>query len=261
MWSHAFVQQNRAGTRVNELILPNFNFTFICFLYVLGIYLWDCETHIIFVGLTENSWGLTCLVLSSYLYCKPRLLPFVKACVICWAKTRHIEHFMKIEMRLEIDILMCNSAAGKTWKQLVAWFLSYRAKCVVNVERNFSRKRNVFMLLRLFPYTIVSHKYTRVLVKKQLEIWQRQLGKTAVVKVEAYIVSMDRKTTIYLKLVKSHFLKNVYKLSIATHSRINLLTCMWVWAYVVVTVRRAGLHNSAWYSASTLWRVGAIIWV
>ena len=40
------------------------------------------------------------------------------------------------------------------------------------------------------PYTIVS----RVLVKKQVGSWQRQLGKTAVVKAG---VSMDRKTTVY----------------------------------------------------------------
>ena len=39
--------------------------------------------------------------------------------------------------------------------------------------------------------------FTRVLVKKQLESQQRQLGKTAVVKAGAYIVSMDRKTTVY----------------------------------------------------------------
>ena len=32
-------------------------------------------------------------------------------------------------------------------------------------------------------------------VKKQLESQQRQLGKTAVVKAGAYIVSIDRKTT------------------------------------------------------------------
>ena len=43
----------------------------------------------------------------------------------------------------------------------------------------------------------MSRKFTRVLVKKQLGSWQRQLGKTAVVKVGAYIVSMDRKTTVY----------------------------------------------------------------
>ena len=40
-------------------------------------------------------------------------------------------------------------------------------------------------------------KFTRVLVKKQLGSRQRQLGKPVVVKVGAYIVSMDRKTTVY----------------------------------------------------------------
>ena len=43
----------------------------------------------------------------------------------------------------------------------------------------------------------MSRKFTRVLVKKQLESRQRQLGKTVVVKAGAYIVSMDRKTTVY----------------------------------------------------------------
>ena len=50
----------------------------------------------------------------------------------------------------------------------------------------------------MFPYTIVSHKCTRVLIKKkQLESWQKQLEKTADVKAGVYIVSMDRKTTVY----------------------------------------------------------------
>ena len=44
------------------------------------------------------------------------------------------------------------------------------------------------------PYTILLRKFTHVLVKKQLG---SRLGKTAVIKVGAYIVSMDRKTTIY----------------------------------------------------------------
>ena len=47
------------------------------------------------------------------------------------------------------------------------------------------------------PYTIVSRKFTCVLVKKQLGSRQRQLGKTAVIKAGAYNVSMDRKTTVY----------------------------------------------------------------
>ena len=49
----------------------------------------------------------------------------------------------------------------------------------------------------MFPYTIVLRKFTRILVKKQLGSRQRQLGKTAVIKAGAYIVSMDRKTTVY----------------------------------------------------------------
>ena len=47
------------------------------------------------------------------------------------------------------------------------------------------------------PYTILSRKLTSVLVKKQLESRQKQLGKTVFVKAEAYIVCMDRKTTVY----------------------------------------------------------------
>ena len=38
-------------------------------------------------------------------------------------------------------------------------------------------------------------KLTHVLVKRQLESKQRQLGKTAVVKARAYIVSIHRNTT------------------------------------------------------------------
>ena len=45
------------------------------------------------------------------------------------------------------------------------------------------------------PITIVSHIFTRVLVKKQLGSQQRQLEKTSLVKVGAYIVSMDRHTS------------------------------------------------------------------
>ena len=60
-------------------------------------------------------------------------------------------------------------------------------------------------------------------VKKQLGSWQRRLGKTVVIKAGTYIVSRDRKTTVYgLEASKSHFLKNAYKLSIATRSRVSL---------------------------------------
>ena len=57
----------------------------------------------------------------------------------------------------------------------------------------------------------------------QLGSQQRWLGKRAVIKVEAYIVSTDRKTTVYeLEAGKITFFKNAYKLFIATCSRISL---------------------------------------
>ena len=72
-----------------------------------------------------------------------------------WAKTRHIPHFLKIEIRLEIGILMLNCVVVKKWQWSVAWFPSYGAKRIANVERKFSRKRNVFTLLQktvMTPY-------------------------------------------------------------------------------------------------------------
>ena len=44
-----------------------------------------------------------------------------------------------------IVVWFCSS---EKWKQSVAWFPSYRVKRIVDVERKFSRKRNVFTLLR-----------------------------------------------------------------------------------------------------------------
>ena len=43
---------------------------------------------------------------------------------------------------------MFNYAAVKKWKQSVVWFLSYEAKRIVDAERKFLRKHNVFTLLR-----------------------------------------------------------------------------------------------------------------
>ena len=93
------------------------------------------------------------------------------------------------------------------------------------------------------PYTIVLRKFTRVLVKKQLESRQRQLEKTAVVKVGAYIVYTDRKTTVYgLEACESCFEERVP----AVHSNVfpffadlpvsSSLYCLYS--------SRAGLHNS-----------------
>ena len=112
-----------------------------------------------------------------------------------WAKTRHIPHFMKIKTRnWYIDVYLCSR---NKWTRSVAWFLSYGAKCIADVECNFSRKHNVFTLLRCLRTLSCYVKWTHVLVKRQLKSWQRQLGKTAVVKVGAYIVSIVIKTTLY----------------------------------------------------------------
>ena len=84
---------------------------------------------------------------------------------------------MKIEIRPEIGISMFNCAAVKKWKRSVAWFASYGVKRIADAERNL-RKTDLCSC------------------KRQLESRQRQLEKTAVVKAGAYIVSIDRKTTV-----------------------------------------------------------------
>ena len=82
-----------------------------------------------------------------------------------WAKTWHIPRFMKIEIRPEICISMCNYAAVKKRKRSVAWFQSEKHR-----ERGMQLLRNT-MFLRCYvsPYTIMLRKLTRVLVKSQLE--------------------------------------------------------------------------------------------
>ena len=99
-------------------------------------------------------------------------------------------------------------------------------------------------------YTAVSRKLTHVLVKKQLESRQKQLGKTAVVKAEAYIVSMDRKTTVYrLEAGKIVFFEKRVQ---AVHSNVfpyftGLPVSLSLYRHYS---SRARLHNSARYSAS-----------
>ena len=98
----------------------------------------------------------------------------------------------------------------------------------------------------------MSCKFTRVLVKKQLESRQRQLGKTVVVKAGAYIVSMDRKTTVYrLEAGKIVFFEKRVQ---AVHSNaFPYFTGLPVSSSLYRRYSsRAGLHNSASYSASPL---------
>ena len=94
------------------------------------------------------------------------------------------------------------------------------------------------------PYTIVLRKFTRVLVKKQLGSRQRQLGKTVVIKAGAYIVSMDRKTTVYgVEAGKIAFFE---KLVQAVHSNaFPYFTGLPVNSSLYrLYSSRAGLHNS-----------------
>ena len=51
-------------------------------------------------------------------------------CVTRWAKPRHIEHFMKIEIRLEISMLMLCSRIK--WKQSVTYYASYNYFCITH---------------------------------------------------------------------------------------------------------------------------------
>ena len=80
----------------------------------------------------------------------------------------------------------------------------------MDVDRSFSQcfyvvTVNFKCLLVLSCYV----KLTRVLVKRQLDSQQRQSEKTAVVKAGAYIVCIDRKTTVYrLEACKIPFFEN-----------------------------------------------------
>ena len=85
-------------------------------------------------------------------------------------------------------------------------------------------------------------KFTHVLVKKQLGSRQRQLGKPAVVKVGAYIVSMDRKTTVYgLEAGKIAFFEKHVQ---AVHSNAfpYFTDLPWVQAYIIIIVAEPGFR-------------------
>ena len=84
---------------------------------------------------------------------------------------------MKIEIRLEIGIPMCNFVAEKM-EAIGCLASELHTEMHGDAERNFSRKRNVFTLLwqtLMSPYTAVLRNFTCVLVKKQLGSQQRQL--------------------------------------------------------------------------------------
>ena len=72
-------------------------------------------------------------------------------------------------------------------------------------------KTQCFYVATCLRMLLCYEKLTHVFVKRQLESCQRQLGKTVVVKVRAYIVSIDRKTTVYrLEAGEIVFFGNAY---------------------------------------------------
>ena len=87
-------------------------------------------------------------------------------------------------------------------------------------------KTQCFYVATVNSNVSVYYSVTCVLVKKQLGSWQRQLEKP-VVTTGVYIISMDGKITVHrLETGKTaFFLRNAYKLSIATCSHI-LLACL-----------------------------------
>ena len=95
---------------------------------------------------------------------------------------------------------------------MVAWFSSY-----VQSEKHRGRRTQLFEKTQcVYVATCLRilscyEKLTHVFVKRQLESCQRQLGRTAVVKAVAYIVSIDRKTTVYrLEACEIGFFGNAY---------------------------------------------------
>ena len=107
---------------------------------------------------------------------------------------------MKIEIRSDIGISMFNCVATKKNGCLIPelWNETHRETRNGTFRENamFLRYYRKFQCLHILSSYV---KLTHVLVKRQLESWQRQLEKTAVVKAGAYIVhvSIDRKTTVY----------------------------------------------------------------
>ena len=116
---------------------------------------------------------------------------------------------MKIQIRPEIDIPMCNHAAGKNGSNRL---LGSQA-----TERNVKWMQSATFVLR---------EFTSVFMKKQLRSRQRQLGKTAAIKAGASLCLWTEIQPYGLEAGKiAFFLKNAYKLSIATCSCISL-TCL-----------------------------------
>ena len=143
---------------------------------------------------------------------------------------------------------MCNCAARKKLGAIGCLVPELQSEMCSRCRTQLFEKPQCFYVATLnlmSLYTIVSRKFTRILVKKQLGSRQRQLGKTTIVKAEAYIVSMDRKTTIYgLEAGKIAFFEKRVQ---AGHSNaFPYFTGLPVSSSLYHSYRsRAGLHNLA----------------
>ena len=137
-------------------------------------------------------------------------------------------------------IKMTYSCKKKAWKHFTLQLGNQATNCFnfftaallhINVS-TFSRSLIFFCILSCCIKLTCSCKKTA---------WKsaRQLGKTAVVKVGAYSVHVDRKTTIYrLQACEiALFEKCVYQ---AFHSNAFPLTCLWVQAYSAFVVAKPG---------------------
>ena len=95
--------------------------------------------------------------------------------------------------------------------------------------RNITFQENVPCYCKFYDSVYYCGSYIKTekcFAKRQPESRLRQLGKTVLVKTGAYIVSIDRKTTLYrLKACEIAFLKMPTKLFIAMCSHISL-TCL-----------------------------------
>ena len=94
-----------------------------------------------------------------------------------------------------IDVYLCSNekmaAISCLIPQVTEWNASQTQNASFQEKAMYLRCYGKLQSLCILSCYIIS---TRVLVKKTR---QRQLKKTVVVKVEAYIVSIDRKTTVY----------------------------------------------------------------
>ena len=146
---------------------------------------------------------------------------------------------MRIEIRPEICILMCNYAAVKKMEAF-SWLVpELRSEKHRRRGTQLFEKTQCFYVAKCLCILLYYVKLTRILVKKQLESRQRQLGKTVGKdsgwETGAYIVSRQKDNHIQTGSWWNCIFLTCTMMSIATRSCISL-TCLWVRFYIVFIV-------------------------